>query len=245
MDSVSWKDIQSCPVYVINLERRKDRLDTCMHRIKDAGFTNVQRFHAIDALNDDLNKAWGQHGSPKLNKNDQGFVEHIGRQGVALSHYGIWKNMIDNNVPYVVVFEDDVEFHKDWHNLGEIYWNHSPRDFDILFMGCQMNIPMDGNIVVTPVFCLHAYVITLNGAKIMYDLCVNDPNGTYTIDCMIIDHMKATFATNGKHYPFKWYAWNGRMFPDPNTDKPDSKWALRNDGLVFQDSDLGTDIIQW
>ena len=245
MDSVCWNDILRCKVFLVNLDRRKDRLDASIKRIEDAGFTNVERIRAVDALHDDLTEAWREHGSPLLSPNDPGFVEEIGRQGCALSHYRIWQQMIAQNIPYAVVFEDDVEFHNKWKILSEQYWQNTPKDFDILYMGGQIDIPMEGNIIVSPVFCTHAYLITLKGAKILYELCLKNPNGTYTTDCMIIDHMKATFASNGKHYPFKWYIWSGRMFPDPNTDKPNSKWALRNDGLVFQDSHLGTDVKEW
>lgn len=245
MDKVTWNDVLNAPTFVVNMDRRKDRLDVAIRRIRDAGFKNVQRYRAIDGANDDLTEAWKKHGPPIFSSAHSDFLPNVGRQGCALSHYGIWQYMFLNNIPFLVVFEDDVEFHHEWHNLSGQYWEHTPRDFDILYLGAQMDTFTEGNITVTPVFCTHAYIITLEGAKKLYDLCLKSPTGTYTIDCMLIDHMKATFATNGRHHPFKWYVWNGRMFPDPNKVKEGSKWASRNDGLVFQDYDLGTDVIHW
>lgn len=245
MDKVKWNDILSGKAYVINLDRRNDRLEVCLNRIREAGFVNVQRVRGVDGLNDDLLECWTRYGSPSFSPHDVDFVKYMGRQGCALSHYGVWQEMITQSIPYAIVFEDDVEFHNRWSYLSEKYWENTPRDFDIMYMGGQIDIPREGNIIVSPVFCTHAYIITLKGAKILYDLCLKSSSGTYTIDCMIIDHMKATFATNGQHYPFKWYVWNGSMFPDPNVHKKGSKWVQRNNGLVFQDSNLGTDVIQW
>jgi GR25 family glycosyltransferase involved in LPS biosynthesis len=226
------------------MDKCKDRLELSTQRLAAAGFTNVHRFGAVDAELDDLPNAWKAHGSPRFDPSDSEFVKYKGKQACALGHYNIWKDMIDNNIPVALVFEDDVEFHKDWATLAPAYWASTPRDFDVLYLGSQMDIPVSGHIVVSPVFCTHAYMLTLEGAKKLYHLCVNEPKGTRTIDCMLIDHMKQMYFTRGKYHAFQWYVWNGTLFPDEKAKKRED-WAKRNTGLVFQDSDLGTFVRPW
>jgi GR25 family glycosyltransferase involved in LPS biosynthesis len=245
MDNLSWEDLLGSHVYIVNMDRCPDRLQLSVERCEKAGFTNINRFRGVDAKIDDLEAAWKKHGFPKFDETDTEFVlEYPGKQGCALSHYGIWKDMIDKDAPYAIVFEDDIEFHKDWDALAPQFWENTPRDFDILYFGSQLDMPINGNVVVAPVFCTHAYLITLQGAKTLYDLCLNDPNGTRTIDCMIIDHMKRTFLSYGLHHPFVWYVWSAEGFPDSAACKLKG-WEKRNTGLVFQDADLGTFVRPW
>lgn len=244
MDNIKWGDVLAAPCYIVNMDKCSDRMQLTASRIAEAGFTNAHKFRAIDAENDDLDAAWREHGSPAFDPTDTEFVTYKGKQGCALSHYGIWKDIMSKNIPFAVVFEDDVEFHKMWSQLGPKYWEATPKDFDILYLGSQIDIPLDGNVLVTPVFCTHAYVITRRGAEIMYNLCVNCKEGTRTIDCIIIDHMKGAFFSKGSYLPFKWYVWNGTMFQDPIAMKR-PEWAKRNSGLVFQDSSLGTFVRPW
>jgi hypothetical protein len=141
--------------------------------------------------------------------------------------------------------EDDVEFHQHWHELAPQFWEITPKDFDILYLGCQFEHDVPDHVIASPVFCTHAYIITLQGAKKLYDVCVRDPFGTSTIDCMLIEHMRIAVNTDGRIMPFTWYAWNANMFHDPNKNKPGCMWSQRNHGLVFQDSDLGTFVRPW
>jgi GR25 family glycosyltransferase involved in LPS biosynthesis len=229
------------------MDKCTDRLDIATTRIKDVNFRNVSRFAGLDSETDDLHAAWAKFGSPKFDPSDPEFVKYPGKQACALGHYNIWIDIIQKNIPYAVVFEDDVEFHKEFKNLAPIYWLNTPRDFDILYFGAQIESPhitKDDHIVVAPVFCTHAYVITHAGAKKLYDICINDPRGTRTIDCMIIDKMHHALATNGNECAFMWYAWNATGFQDENRFKR-KDWAKRNMGLVFQDAELGTFVRPW
>jgi GR25 family glycosyltransferase involved in LPS biosynthesis len=150
--------------------------------------------------------------------------------------------MIEKEIPCAIIMEDDVEFHQRWHELAPRYWQATPKDFDVLYIGNQMDAPASGNIVIVPVYCTHAYIITLQGAKAFYDLCVKCPTGTRMMDCMINDSMRKSFETNGEHMPFTWYVWNASMFPDSNMYKRPDYWAIRNTGLVFQDAEFGSHV---
>lgn len=232
-----WNDVLEAPAFILNMDRCPDRLELSMKAASAAGFKNIR--------NDDLVEAWKEHGSPAFDKTDQEFVTYKGKQGCALGHYNIWKKIITENIPFATVFEDDIKFHKDWNRLAPLYFRNTPSDYDILYFGSQIDYMIDGYIVVTPVFCTHAYFITLEGAKRMYEMCLRNPRGTKTIDCMIIDEMKHAFYT-GMQYkpPFQWYVWNGTHFPDPYV-LTDPDWEKRNAGLVFQDPSLGTFVRPW
>jgi GR25 family glycosyltransferase involved in LPS biosynthesis len=221
-----------------------DRLQVSTDRIKAAGYTNIVRIRGIDARTEDLCESWKVHGSPMFDPADKEFVEYSGKQACALGHYNMWKKMMDENIPYATVFEDDVEFHYMWNTLASAYYECTPKDFDILYLGSQLDADVPGHVSVAPVFCTHAYIITLQGAKKLYDLCLRNKKGTSTIDCMLIDHMKQTFISQGKHHPFVWYVWNGTSFYDPRATKS-KDWAKRNTGLVFQDVDFGTFVRPW
>lgn len=65
--------------YLINLEKRIDRYNRIL---RDYKFLNIERFKAIEKIN--------------------------GRKGCALSHINLVKYAKDNNMPYIIVLEDDI-----------------------------------------------------------------------------------------------------------------------------------------
>lgn len=240
------EDLYNSVVFIINLDRCPERLAFSKKNIENAGFKSemIHRFKAIDAKSDDLVGAWAKHGSPKFDKGDTEFESYSGKQGCMLSHLDLWKFMIDSNIKIATVFEDDVCFHKDWARLSKAYLEITPNNFDLLYLGGQIDYMMSGNVLMTPTFCTHAYVITLEGAKKLYKLLIECPKGVRTIDCMLLDLMKQVVFYNVEPVPFVWYTWNATMFPDPIA-VADPDWAKRNHGLVFQDARFESDVRIW
>jgi GR25 family glycosyltransferase involved in LPS biosynthesis len=231
------------PCYIVNIDRCKDRYEFAINNVKSAGFRNIQRFKGIDAKVDDLDKAWEAFGSPVFNQNHPNFINLKGHQGCMLSHLYIWDKMIKENIERVTVFEDDVRFHSEWHNIVDRFIQNTPDDFDILYIGSQMDMHSPYAITVVPVYCTHAYVITLAGAKKILNLILNTTNGVYTIDCMLIKYMYEHMQ-NQKFQPFIWYVWNATMIPDKGkTDKPSVD--KRNCGLVFQDDQFESEVSKY
>lgn len=240
----TYQELLKTPIFLVNMEKCTDRLALSTQRIADAGFTNVVRWNAVDARDgeDTLQKAWARHGSPKFNNSDKEFVSYPGKQGCMLSHLDIWKHIIDNKISTAIIFEDDVEFHKMWADLAPKYFDATLKDFDLLYFGSQMEMQTNANITRVPVFCTHAYMMTLEGARKLYSLLLSDPRGVSTIDCMLIDHMNRAMV--GYPCPFQWYVWNAQMFPDDRASLS-KDWAKRNHGLIFQDVELGTFVRPW
>lgn len=237
MDLIKWGQVLDAPCFLLNLDKCPDRLSTAVKNIKAAGFSKVERIRGFDKDIDDLEVQWKVHGDPKKRDMD-GFLKNKGKQACALGHYHIWKRIMEEQIPYALVFEDDVFFHHKWHHIAYQYWQYTPRDFDILYLGSSFDVRVPWPVVRAPLYCTHAYLITYEGAKVLYNTCLKDPQGTWTIDCQLREYME---GKRGTHVPFRWYLWNGLIDIDPAAMRS-TKWQekLKNSGLVFQDETYGS-----
>jgi GR25 family glycosyltransferase involved in LPS biosynthesis len=222
------------PCFIVSIDRCIDRYTFAHENVTKAGFKNIKRFKGVDASVDNLDEAWVRHGSPRFNETDKEFVhEWKGKQGCMLSHLDLWKGIIENKLDRVTVFEDDVRFHSNWSSLAPQYMKHTPNDYHILYLGSQIEAPVHTPIAIVPVYCTHAYVITYEGAKHLYNFIMTQPEGVHTIDIMFYNHMWKKMY-NPSYNPFVWYVWNGNILPDSYKTNDPSK-QKRNQGLVFQD----------
>jgi GR25 family glycosyltransferase involved in LPS biosynthesis len=121
--------------FVINLDRRKDRLETLMIPFE------WERFAAIDALS---------MGQP-------GYV------GCLLSHRTILKKIRDLKLESAIIFEDDVELCDDFENKFNEILKKLPENWDLLYLGgwnrTEPEKYCDGLNVVKRVLCMHAYMV--------------------------------------------------------------------------------------
>ena len=232
----TFQELQNLPCFVINMDKDANRFEQCKTRLDNAGFTNVLRWRAVDGnIKDELAAGWAMHGNPSFDATDARFMdtENSGfKQGIMLSHMGVWKHMITNDVPWAIIWEDDVVFHKDWASLAPAYFDATPKDYDLLYMGHHCGCGKPFQILKVPVFCCQAMVVSLDGIKTLYSRILNEPNGIRTLDCLIYEFMVQTFTENK---PFcNWYAWNAEMFPDETVSKH-PQHAHKDTGLVFQE----------
>lgn len=231
--SFDYNAFLNAPCKVINLEKNTSRWKICKERIQEAGFTNIERFNAIDK--DHLEENWKLLNCPVIaSEKDPCFSKILGKQGCFLSHMLIWKNIIEKKIPYTTIFEDDILFTEQWDIAAPIYFKNTPNTYDILYIGSQFEAISECHIDKIPVYCLHAYVITYEGAKKLYDLILKSETGVYTIDCMLIDFMTEN--------AFNWIVWNGYRFLNTN-HRMSTDWMMKNHGLVYQDESFGSDII--
>lgn len=102
--------------YLINLDRRKDRLENFMKNVKEKGlvFENLERFSAIDAktLDDqyinsiiDISARKGAFGKREYHEELNG----KGSVGCYLSHITLWRRCLDLGQP-ILIMEDDINF---------------------------------------------------------------------------------------------------------------------------------------
>lgn len=94
--------------YVINLKHRTDRYEEFKKRCEKLfDYTLIERFDAIHGITVDQDKLEYSFLKRKKNK---------GELGCFLSHYNIWKKIVENtelkNDDIVLIFEDDVFFNE-------------------------------------------------------------------------------------------------------------------------------------
>lgn len=93
---------QDIPVFVINLDRRADRLDAVSEMLDDIGvsWTRVSAVDASQMSDEELAK--------KIPAADPIMFVSNAAKGCFLSHISIWKRLVDSDWPAAVVVEDDV-----------------------------------------------------------------------------------------------------------------------------------------
>jgi len=235
-----WYEVLNGKTFIINVDKDVERYNICSERVSAAGFTNVERWKAIDGEDDKFEitvaDEWAAHGSPKFNENDAVFLNERRKQAKTLSHLNLLKHIIDNNIEWATIFEDDVLFHKDWHKLAEQYFGATPQSYGICYIGNHYICDKPYNILRIPVLSTHAMIITLEGAKLLYKSMTHDRNGIYTLDYMINHYMVTSLIYNTPRM-CNWYMWNGGGFPDKTATKHPERGFIDN-GLVFQDYTL-------
>lgn len=155
--------LESLPIYVINMDHSKEKLSSIQEELKKVNlYHNYQRWPAVD----------GHRTKPKEFLKygvDPGFAQRKpGQSGCASSHRCIWKNMVDNNIEWAFIMEDDAFFHPDFRKLFPVYWNQVPKEAHIIFLGycwpggssSSSTLLKRGGVTGT-----HAYIINVEVAK--------------------------------------------------------------------------------
>lgn len=182
-------------IYVINLKRRKDRVEKLkihFSKMSEINFNkDVTLFEAVDGKELTLTKELKY----LLRGNDHGYKSGV--VGAALSHYDLWREIMgQHHVKRAIVFEDDVEladnFTHKWNNLAK----QLPSDCHLLLLNPANYRKADKSKFVpvnkkfTKVFDsgygAYSYMITPQMAKKYVEYV--EQNGLYrAIDGMIMD----------------------------------------------------------
>lgn len=230
-----WEEVLKSPVFVLNVDRAKVRLKVTIERVKEAGFQNIHRIPGIDARIPEniplLMEEWEKYGNPEF------YGGSNTQYACYLGHVRIWKQMMDQEILYATIFEDDIAFHPDFKNLAPLYHAATPSHFHLLFYGGAHDASDKKSLVLrVPNFCTHAYGLTLSGAKQLYKLLLEPKKlpWIYVLDIQIkyLQHFQSSSLL--------WYNWNGLAHPCIWSTSTSNEWAARNCGLVFQDITLGS-----
>ena len=227
----NWNDVLGASAFIISMDHA--RYGICEKRAARAGYQNLSCFPGVNRdSEDDLRKNWDRHP----------FLPHhrmIGQHpsAVMLAHLNLWRHIIDNHIPFCTIFEDDVLFHSQWDLLAHRYYNSTPKQCDMIFMGhhCGNAYP-EMHIAQVPVYCLNAYIVALDGAKRLYEMITRYPYDDFGVIDMMLARMQSGIVM-GIHPQelLVWYAWNTQMFPDPGNERYKHPGSLEKDmGLVFQ-----------
>lgn len=244
--------------YVINLDRRGDRMDRLWSNSPDLK-GRVERWSAIDGRGLTLTPAIAR----LLKPNDFFWKKAV--TGCALSHLGLWHKLAyeTSDVNNYLIMEDDVKFRPGW----EVAWKNAvaagdvPEDYDILYLGgvlppnrtnferCKERFndsfcriaenTMWGQGSPTRYFhfCAYAYVLSKRGAQKVLEL-LEGYEGFWTS----ADHILCNPVTVLKSYVFDPMVAGCYQDDDPKYAKSNFNDFSRVDGF---DSDLWNNDERW
>jgi GR25 family glycosyltransferase involved in LPS biosynthesis len=161
------------PNFLINLERRKDRLEK-FNTNNGKYFDKIYKIHAIDGKTLDINKFMNVFKYPEkiIKKNPYGLHNYNKSVlGCALSHINIWEKILTSELTYdddfVLVLEDDIYIKKEddyYKRMNEIYNKLKyDLDWDIVFLGFTDYKKIQGDIEYNKLFIKLSGERRLNG----------------------------------------------------------------------------------
>jgi GR25 family glycosyltransferase involved in LPS biosynthesis len=235
------------PAFVIHInELAPERKDFFTKNITEAGYNNMQIFEGVNLSK---NKIGEEYANIKWDN----YMSN-GTKGCLLSHIMLYKYIISNNIQICTIFEDDIHFHPDYKILAPKYYNNTPKNFEIIFIGNQIDECCNINNIL-PInkcshFCSHAYIITINAAKkllnyiLTWDYWTKENQlyvgrtepllGLFPIDIIIKNIQDRIIKKTLKANTLIWYCWNGTKFQCDYNKYPLTRMFMRNTGLVFQ-----------
>lgn len=121
-------------VYIINLDRRPDRMNKMKNLMKKYNIS-YERFPAIDGNREDIKNEW--------KKLQNTIIQTPNALGCLMSHLAIIKDAKKNNYNKILIFEDDLLFHKNFNGaLNKI--KYLPKDWKLLYLGAsQISVHID------------------------------------------------------------------------------------------------------
>ena len=113
-------------VYCINLKRRPDRLANFLKRINREGI-DCKIIYGIDAIDDEVKILYEFH------KNN---IKRVGAFAILLTYIKLFEDVLENtNHQQILLFQDDVLFHKDFKTLFDTHYQNLPNDWDFWYLG--------------------------------------------------------------------------------------------------------------
>ncbi|CAG8504076.1 15953_t:CDS:2 [Dentiscutata erythropus] len=163
-----------------------------------------------------------------------------GRRACYISHYLVYKSIIDNGYRSALILEDDVDFETDITEIMTGIHRNLPAYWDTLYIGhCyeQIGKLVDGSLAnqlyesVMP-SCTHAYAVSYWGArKLVEKLDPMIPQGA--IDLALLAKIKNKELTSYSVHPMPIIQWKGRDNPSDVPESMNTYFSLKNSTLRF------------
>jgi GR25 family glycosyltransferase involved in LPS biosynthesis len=127
-------------IYLINLKKRTDRLESCKKLFNSLGgiFNNFEIVEAVlgnELSDDEIYKLLSSNSLLSLKHKYHLHYDIRNKNGIGcyLSHYNIWKDIVKNNYKNVLIFEDDITSPNTFDTIKK-YIDSIPTDYGIGFM---------------------------------------------------------------------------------------------------------------
>lgn len=242
----TFAELQAQGGVMVFLPRHWARAEYSLAKLRKVGFTSIDLYEGIDGFTSNVRQiaaaeGWSFH--PEVPAT---------RIGCALSMLRLWRGVVQRAIPYLLIFQDDVLPRPDVAFLGPRYWKDTPRDIDFVYLGNQMTVePEDRDrlVVQSLSWCLHAYIISIEGAHRALQLLSQPRRDLLGGDIDGIDTQVRQWMEQGL---IRWVCWNGTRLPKvfPTSEEvatlsavpPDVAWSPRDSGLFYQNYTLGSTI---
>jgi glycosyl transferase family 25 len=92
-----------------------------------------------------------------------------GQRGCSQSHINIWRHIVENNIEYALVLEDDACFDKEWKNKLDLFCSqNTDEEWHMIFLNASEPIePRDTWVEAHEQYLTGGYVISNMSAKIL------------------------------------------------------------------------------
>jgi glycosyl transferase family 25 len=154
-------------IFIINLDKDKERLNDSIHQLEKYGITNYERYSAIYGKllsNEEVNIITTDLGK---------IIASRGMIGCGISHINIWKRIVNEGIKKTLILEDDFILKEDFLNKFNNVIEKSPLVYDIIFL--TDNIIHNKNLKLYDIDDNYykqllisqtvGYIITLEGAQ--------------------------------------------------------------------------------
>ena len=154
-------------IFIINLETECKKQNEMKEKLLQANIADYEFVKAVDGRNE-LNKYEFNLISNWYDIKKQRKIT-VGEIGCALSHYFIWKKMVDNNIQRALILEDDVLFDDSFDEMYKFVKNVS-IDYDLLYLGRiahfeNSEIKINSKLLKPKYsYGTYAYILTYSGA---------------------------------------------------------------------------------
>jgi len=239
-----WDDFLQGQVLVITSSSSSGSYIRTEKRLQKAGFTNINPIIIPSIKNNTLHwqNIFGDK-PPLFNTKDNAFmdtVSHPHKQEYAAAHFTAYQYIMNKKYEYAFIIDDDIVFHKDWELLAPKYFEVTPDDYAMCYIGHHCGCGIDAHVIRVPTFSLQSVIVTQEAANFLINKLLYHPMGICTLDCMINEMMMAALinqeeGTDGISNDFcNWYAWNAEMFPDTSANKIPA-YKEKDLGLIFKE----------
>ena len=161
--------------WIINLKRRPDRLKQSIDRLKNIGIT-AKIYNALDSKSEHVISYYKNLKNPNIS---------LGEFACYLSHKTLWMYIYSLNIPYAIIFEDDIIFEDNITKEDIKERVKQSKGFNILFLGhCYSSLKKFKTplTVVGTGLCLNAYIISRTA---IYNILEKISEYSYPIDIEI------------------------------------------------------------
>ena len=244
----TWEEFLKGLVLVISKDSTNESYIRTEKRLREAGFTNIIQIDlpSIKESVYTIQVHWNRLFAGKqvnFDNKDTAFIDTVNypnKQESAVAHFNAYKYILSNKYDFALIVEDNIVFHKDWNLLAPKYFEVTPPDYFLCYVGHHCGCGINAHVIRAPTFSMQSIIVTSEGAQYLLDKLLYHPNGVRTLDCMINEAMTTSLINqqagidNISDDFCNWYAWNAEMFPDDIAIKI-FEHAQKDQGLIFQE----------